>query len=265
VHDRTVRTLFVIGIGAGNPEHLTLQGVAAIQRVDVFFVIDKGNAPELRELRDGLIGRHATAKPHRIVEIPEVERDRTPEDYESEVADWHRARAVRIGGAIRDELDEDGVGAFLVLGDPSLYDSTLRLLARVREARLVDFDVEVVPGITSVQALAASHGVPLHGVGEPVLITTGRRLAGRADPPVPNTVVMLDGLEAFTGVDDPDAEILWGAYLGMADEILVAGPLDEVAEEIVERRAAARAERGWILDTYLVRRTVADDEAWREG
>ena len=38
------RTVYVIGIGAGDPEHLTLQAVAAMNRVDVFFTIDKGEA-----------------------------------------------------------------------------------------------------------------------------------------------------------------------------------------------------------------------------
>ena len=48
------RTVYVIGIGAGDPEHLTLQAVAAMNRVDVFFTIDKGEATaELAALRSG--------------------------------------------------------------------------------------------------------------------------------------------------------------------------------------------------------------------
>jgi precorrin-6A synthase len=150
------------------------------------------------------------------------------------------------------ELGPDGVGAFLVWGDPSLYDSTLRILERVLAAGTVDFEHRVVPGVTSVQALAARHRVPLHGVGEPVLITTGRRL--RDDRDQPNTVVMLDGGARFSELGPEGVEIFWGANLGTAHEEAVAGPLAEVAAEIVRRRGALRATTGWVMDVYLLRR-----------
>ena len=77
--------------------------------------------------------------------------------------------------AIERELAPDGVGAFLAWGDPSLYDSTLRILDAV--AQHVEIDYDVIPGITAIQALTARHRIPLNDIGEPVLITTGRRLA----------------------------------------------------------------------------------------
>jgi precorrin-6A synthase len=248
-----VRTVFVIGIGAGDPRHLTLQAVEAMARVDTFFVIDKGTAPELIALRDELLARHA-APSHRVVVIPDPERDRSPDDYEEAVRDWHAARAERIGAALAGEVPEDGAGAFLVWGDPSLYDSSLRILDRVA-ADGVAFSPVVVPGVSSVQALAAAHRVPLHGIGEPVLITTGRRLADSFGPDTPNAVVMLDGQLAFTEIEPAGVEILWGAYLGTSDELLVAGPLAEVADRIVTERAAARERHGWIMDIYLLRRS----------
>ena len=69
--------------------------------------------------------------------------------------------------AIESELAPDGVGAFLAWGDPSLYDSTLRILGLV--AARVDIDYDVIPGITAIQALTARHRIPLNDVGEPVL------------------------------------------------------------------------------------------------
>ena len=69
------------------------------------------------------------------------------------------------------------------------------------------------------------------------------------------TIVMLDGVEAFRSVDDPGAEIHWGAYLGTPLEITVSGRLGEVAETISDLRGRARQEHGWIMDTYLIRRT----------
>ena len=65
------------------------------------------------------------------------------------------------------------------------------------------------------------------------------------------TVVMLDGDPRFEGLD-PGLTIYWGAYLGTPDELLLAGRLGEVAEEIRRVRAEARARHGWIMDTYLL-------------
>jgi len=64
---------------------------------------------------------------------------------------------------------------------------------------------------------------------------------------------MLDGEQSFKKVEDPDVEIYWGAYVGTADEILVSGRLADVAGEIEAERARARAEKGWIMDAYLLR------------
>lgn len=249
-----MRRISVIGIGAGNPDHLTLQAVAAIGEADVFFVIDKDTAPELVELRAEMLRRHARGGVPRVVTIPEVERDRDPSDYRETVLRWHHERAERIGAAISAELAPDAVGAFLVWGDPALYDSTLRVLERVRAGGTVEFACEVIPGITSAAALAAAHRITLAGVGEPVLITTGRRLTDDFGPETVSALVMLDGRQAFAAIDPNGVEILWGAYLGMADELLIAGDLSEVAERILTERAAARKRHGWIMDIYLLRR-----------
>ena len=149
------------------------------------------------------------------------------------------------------ELGPDGVGAFLAWGDPSLYDSTLRILDGIKaEAAELDFTYDVIPGITAVQALTARHRIPLNEVGEPVLITTGRQL--RKNGLAGSAVVMLDGDCSFQACP-PDTEIWWGAYLGTGDELLVAGRVGEVGRRIVALRAEARARHGWIMDTYLLR------------
>jgi precorrin-6A synthase len=168
------------------------------------------------------------------------------------VADWHAARARLWANAIQAELGTDGVGAFLAWGDPSLYDSTLRILDEV--ARHVELRYDVIPGITAVQALTARHRIPLNDVGEPVLITTGRQLRGALKDGglTGAAVVMLDGDCAFLCCE-PQTRIWWGAYLGTADELLVAGTVGEVGERIVAMRAEARTRHGWIMDTYLLR------------
>ena len=123
-----MRELLVIGMGPGHPDQITVQAVRALNRVEVFFRIDKGDAKSgLNAARDEILRRHVTSPGYRVVDIPEPPRDRSPDDYQGAVRDWHEARAELIETAIADELGEDGVGAFLVWGDPSLYDSTLQI------------------------------------------------------------------------------------------------------------------------------------------
>jgi precorrin-6A synthase len=249
-----MKKLLLIGIGVGNPDHLTLQAIKALDQVDVFFVINKGpEKAELAELRTEICRRHRPDGGFRTVEIEDPDRDRSPIDYRSTVATWHRRRAELYRQAISGSLADGECGGFLVWGDPSLYDSTLRIIDQAIEPDRLEVEVEVVPGISSVQVLAAGHRIPLNRIGEPVHITTGRNLAAGRIPADGDVVVMLDGTCAFTTVSFP-ATIYWGAYLGTPDELLIAGPLPEVSEEIQQVRADARAAHGWIMDIYLLRR-----------
>lgn len=255
-----MRTVLVIGIGAGDPEHLTLQAITAMNTVDAFFVLEKGAVKDdLVALRRELLARHVT-RAHRVVEGSDPDRDRRPADYEGAIAGWHADRAGIVGRMLAEDLGPDEVGAFLVWGDPSLYDSTLRVLDQVRERGGVEFTTRVVPGVTSVHALAAAHRVLLNRVGSPFTVTTGRRLREQL-PDVPgDVVVMLDAENTFRLVaeqpDGADFEIFWGAYVGTADELLVGGPLREVVDEIERVRAEGRARKGWIMDTWLLRRRL---------
>jgi precorrin-6A synthase len=248
-----VRKIYVIGIGAGDPDHLTLQAAKAIGRTDVFFLIDKGEAKEsMVELRRRLL--QAYGRPgRRVAEARDPDRDRTPADYAGTVADWRRRRSEIIEEMIAEHLRDGETGGFLVWGDPSLYDSTIAILDEILARGESAFDYEVIPGISSVSALAAKHRVGLNRVGRPVQVTTGRRLAEGWPAGVPDVVVMLDAQQAFTA--HPDAEIFWGAYVGTPDELLASGKVADVADEILRTRAAARERHGWIMDTYLLRRT----------
>jgi precorrin-6A synthase len=244
--------LLVVGIGAGNPEHITVQAINALNRADVLFVPLKGESKaELAELRREIIARYVTAPTARIVTFELPVRDAANPSYADGVGDWHDAIARLYVRLIADELGAAGTGAFLVWGDPSLYDSTLRILERV-SALGAEFALEVIPGISSLHALTAAHAMTLNRVGEPVLLTTGRRLSEA--PLDGDAAVILDGRLAFNGVDGAAYDIFWCAYLGTPDEILIAGRLADVAAEIAAKRAEARARHGWIMDIYLLRR-----------
>ena len=254
-----MRELLVIGMGPGHPDQITVAAVAALNRVEVFFRIDKGDAKSgLNAAREEILRRHVTRSDYRVVDIPEPPRDRSPsltgDGYQGAVLDWHEARAELIEAAIAAELGEDGTGAFLVWGDPSVYDSMLRIIDRLLARGTVAFEHTVIAGVTSVQALAAAHRIPLNRIGEPIHITPARRIAGGMPEGLDSVVVMLDSGFAAAGLDDQTLTVFWGAYLSTADEVLISGPLSEVATEIAATRAALRARHGWIMDTYLLRR-----------
>jgi precorrin-6A synthase len=175
------RRVHVIGIGAGDPDYLTVQAIQALNDTQVFFAMDKGEAKsDLVALRRDICARFIREPGYRFVELRDPERaapSAGQAGYREAVSGWHRARAQMWAKAIDDELGPEGVGAFLAWGDPSLYDSTLRILDAV--AAEVDIEYDVIPGISAVQALTARHRITLNEVGEPVLITTGRQLRAR--------------------------------------------------------------------------------------
>ena len=242
----------VIGVGMGEPDHLSARAVAALNSVDVFFVLDKGSpADELAAVRHDLCRRVITSHPYRFVQVRDPRRDRGADDYVQAVVDWTAARAGALGEALRTELGHDDCAGLLVWGDPAFYDGTLRVLDALREP----VDVEVIPGLSSIQMLAAAHRISLTRVGQPLAVTTGRRLAASGFPPgCDDVVVMLDKDCAFRHVDPAGVTIYWGAHLGTSHQVLIAGELAAVAEQIATVRSAARARRGWVMDTYLLRR-----------
>ncbi|HWG14410.1 MAG TPA: precorrin-6A synthase (deacetylating) [Streptosporangiaceae bacterium] len=249
-----MRKIAVIGIGAGDPRHVTMEAVEALNRAGVFFILDKGpDKQQLADVRQEILGRYVRDHGYRLVHLQDPERDRTADGYAEAVEDWRRRRADAYGQLITAEVGDDETGAFLVWGDPSLFDSTLPILADLA-ARGLSFDLEVIPGISSVSALAARHRIGLNRIGSPVQVTTGRRLAEQWPPGADDVVVMLDSQGAYQQFSHQDIEIFWGAYLGTPDEILISGPLPQVAARITETRAEHRRRKGWIMDTYLLRR-----------
>jgi precorrin-6A synthase len=110
--------------------------------------------------------------------------------------------------------------------------------------------------VSAVHLLAARHRIVLHRVGEPVTITTGRRLLATVEGGADNLVVMLDGDLTCRRLSG-DWEVWWGANLGTTAEVLVAGRLLDVLPRLEELRAQAKTQRGWVMDTYLLRRSPA--------
>lgn len=245
------RRVRIIGIGSGHPDQLTSEAADALVAVDYVIAAAKGEDDRLLSVRQALCDRYGVP----LVAVTDPERDRssarTEEQagYDGAVRDWHEAR-VR---AYEDVLTErPGDVAFLVWGDPAFYDSTIRIVESLAQA--IQFSYDVLPGISSPQLLAARHRMVLHRVGEPVLVTTGRRLVESVAAGHENIVVMLDGQLTCLGLVQQDWQIWWGANLGADGEVLLAGRLDQVAAGILAAREAVRAGTGWVMDTYLLRR-----------
>ena len=250
-----MKKLLVIGIGAGNPDYITMQAVKALNLVDVFFLMDKGQSKDkLIDLRREICERYITDRDYRFVEAHSPERERGDVDYKASVEDLNLAKQQTFERLISEEMTDDQCAGFLVWGDPALYDSTIRILQAILVSGRCVFEFEVIPGITSVQALAAQHKVPLNRIGRSIEITTGRRLAAGQVSDADSLVVMLDAQDAYQHVEDRQTEIYWGADLGTPDEILISGKLRDVADEIERVRKAARLANGWIMDTYLLRK-----------
>lgn len=246
-------TLSLIGIGTGNLDHVTLAAVRALNSADLILLPRKGEAKsDLIDLRRLLCERLLEAPmTTKIVEFDLPSRD-SRNDYLGAVDDWHAAIASVWAQLMDEHLPNGGRVGMLVWGDPSLYDSSLRITQRLSAAGK-QVDVEVVPGITSLQVLTAEHKIPLNALAEPVQITTGRRLRERGWPNDAATVaVMLDSGGAFTTLPLGDTYIWWGAYLGMEKQCLIKGWLSDVIGEIIQRRAELRETHGWIMDIYLL-------------
>ena len=255
-----MRTILIIGIGAGHPDFLTLQAIDAMRRADVVFLPDKGEEKAgLNAVRLRLLERAVPEGGARLVEfaVPERRQAATPQ-YTGSIDEWRGKLEAAYRQLFAQSLGESETGAFLVWGDPGLYDGTLGIVERMR-ASGVALNVEVIPGISAVQALAAAHRIALNRVGEAVTVTTGRRVAAGEADGLGNFVVMLDSHAAWERfADEPGAQIYWGAYLGTPDEILVAGQVGAVKDEIARVRGAAQQRHGWIMDTYLIRRPRKD-------
>lgn len=244
-----MQELLLIGIGTGNPDHLTRQGAEAIRRADLILIPRKGaGKSDLAGLRESII-RAVTETPPRLTYF-DIPQRRDDDGYLHGVDAWHDAIAARWQTAIT-TCPEAKVVALLVWGDPSLYDSSLRIAARLDPQP----HTRVIPGITALQALTAAHAIPVNEIGAPFVVTTGRQLRENGWPQgVEAAVIMLDGECSFGTLTAAEFDIWWGAYVGMVEELLISGPLDQVADEIRATRAQARADHGWIMDIYLLRR-----------
>lgn len=142
-----------VGVGPGDPELITVKAVRQLAAADAVLV------PATEESGDGP-GR---AEQIVTVNCPDARIVRIPFSMtcrrgisEQRKASW-RAAADAAVGAFRDGAE---VVVFATVGDPSVYSTFSYLAAHVVEL-LPEVEIQVVPGVTAMQALAAESRTPL--------------------------------------------------------------------------------------------------------
>lgn len=253
-----MRELALIGIGAGDPDWLTVEAIKAIQELDVLFVVTKeSDYDDLVRIRRSVVERHRT-RPVVIIPLKDFPRPwKTTPDYPAAVAKWRAQRLESWTAAVAENLLDGQKGGFMCWGDPSLYESTLAivdLLIETNEGSPIT--KRVIPGISAVHALTARHGIPLNRQGKAIQIMPARLLRDGLPEDIFDAMVMLDGKQTFASIDPDGIDIYWGAYLGTPDQILISGDLAQTRDEILSVRAAALERKGWMFDTYLLRRRI---------
>lgn len=236
----------IIGIGMG-PHQVTPEAADALRDADYVVAAEKSGEDALLAIRREV----ADAYDVPVVAVPDPARDRDPVGdggYVTQVRDWHGARVAAYEEVL---AERQGTAAFLVWGDPSFYDSTIRVIDAIAERGVVPVEYDVIAGISALQLLAARHGIVLHDVGQPLHVTTGRRLSEAVDAGLTNVAVMLNRAVELDGLED--WTIWWGGNLGRPEEELVAGRVGDVLPEIQAARERIRGIAGWVLDIYLVR------------
>ncbi|MDP3297635.1 MAG: precorrin-6A synthase (deacetylating) [Thermodesulfovibrionia bacterium] len=252
-----MKKIYLIGIGTGKLDYLTLQAIDTMKKVDVFFLLEKEGErkKEFLKIRKEILERCRDRGTYRVVTAKIPKRRKSGKSYKEGVKTWRQQKAEVMTGLIKDKMKDSESGAFLVWGDPSLYDGHLEILQHILKEGRINFEYEVIPGITSVQVLTAKHKIPLNRIGETIVITTGRRLKEYSPVEIRNTVVLLDSYSTFKHFKDADIDIYWGGYLGSKDEILLSGKLKDIIEELKKIRSEAKKKKGWLMDTYILRRS----------
>ena len=166
--------IVVIGIGTGNPEHMTVEAIGALNAADLVLIPRKGAAKaDLAELRRAICDRYLDEPrdPDRRV------RHAAPRRRRPATARASRPGTARSPAVYRRLLDGRRRHAWRCWSGATRRSTTARCASSTTSRPAGSPSRRrVVPGITSLQVLAARHGIALNAIGGPVHVTTGRRL-----------------------------------------------------------------------------------------
>ena len=150
-------TLYVVGVGSGDPELLTLKAVRVIRNADIIAYPSGGNGL-------GIAGHIAERA------IPEMSsKEMLPLRFpmvKSDLSEVHR----EIADQLQQKLQEGKDVAFLTLGDPAFYSTPYHFIGLLTQN---DYPVEIVSGVSSFSAASARLRIPLAMGEESALISAG--------------------------------------------------------------------------------------------
>jgi precorrin-2/cobalt-factor-2 C20-methyltransferase len=148
--------LYGVGVGPGDPELLTLKARRVLQQVPIVAVPQAETSTESYALN--IVGEFLDPEKQEILRIP------FPTDDEDAAGHVWRSAAEILAKRLNAGQDV----AFITEGDPMLYSTFSYVLESIRTNH-PEISVEIVPGVSSVMAAAASAVAPL--------VTHGQRLA----------------------------------------------------------------------------------------
>ncbi len=216
--------LIAVGVGPGDPELITLKGARLIRGAEVV-ITPVGDRSETSVAQSIIAGLVDTERQQLLTQVYPMKKD--PAEME---ASW-RASAAETATLVRGGK----VVAFVTIGDPLLY-STFLYLYRILREDYPDVPVEIVPGISSINAAAAVADLPLGLAADRIAILPAtfeddklRRTLTEFD-----TVVLMKVHRVFDRIRELVADLgLRGVYVkrvGLAGEA-VFRDLDKVGKE----------------------------------
>jgi precorrin-2/cobalt-factor-2 C20-methyltransferase len=143
-------TFIGIGVGPGDPELITIKAVKALKAADIICV------PKSHQRKPSMalsMVKKILAERERPAEILELVFPMTKDELNNRKL-WVENAAIVAAKA------KKGNVAFITLGDPMLYSTFLYLYECVKET-YPEIELEIIPGVTSVTAAAASSKLPL--------------------------------------------------------------------------------------------------------
>ncbi|RMB61641.1 precorrin-2 C(20)-methyltransferase [Tessaracoccus antarcticus] len=213
--------LIGVGVGPGDPELVTVKALHALAGADVVLVPATEGSGDGAGRAETIVTQACPSAAPTIQRIPFSMADRSGISGRRKQA-WLDSAEAAIS-AFESGAD---VVAFATVGDPSVYSTFSYLAAHVVE-RLQEVEVEVIPGITAMQALAARSRTPLVEGTETlalVPITAGLEVLGRVLDTV-DTVVAYKGGRHLPEVVEllrrRGRDGVLGVQIGLDDEQLV--------------------------------------------
>ncbi len=230
--------LYAIGVGPGDPELLTLKAVRILKSVPVLCV-PKGRE-EGTSLALSIVQGAVSIEGKEIVELhfPMVKTASSAEcgvrsaDLKNELdAKWGQA-----ADALLNSIDRGLNTAFITIGDPGIYSTFFYLYDRLLERRPA-LEIEIIPGISSINAAAARAGMNLGLGSERMAILPANYLDSLPETLEKfDTVVLMKVNKVFDTVKDILARMnllprtAYVARAGMKDEKVIKD-IQNVREE----------------------------------